>query len=51
MEHIEIADEALPILKSSMELKEKLLTAKADNYLKRLKDFEKRHKMKSATFF
>jgi len=51
MEHIEISEEALPILKSGIALKEKLLAVKADNYLKRLKNFEKRHKMKSATFF
>jgi len=47
MEQIEITDEALPILKSGIALKEKLLTVKAENYFKRLKNFEKKHKMKS----
>ena len=51
MEQIEITDEALPILKSGMALKEKLLTIKAESYLKRLKSYEKRHKMKSPEFF
>ena len=51
MEQIEITDEALPILKSGIALKEKLLTVKAENYFKRLKNFEKKHKMKSAEFF
>ncbi len=51
MEQIEITDEALPILKSGMALKEKLLNVKADSYLKRLKNFEKKHKMKSSEFF
>ncbi len=50
MQQIEIKDEALPILKSGIALKEKLLTTKAKSYLKRLKRFEKRHKMKSEAF-
>jgi hypothetical protein len=50
MQQIEIKDEALPILKSGIALKEKLLTTKAESYLKRLKRFEKRHKMKSEAF-
>lgn len=50
MEQIEIKDEALPILKSGIALKEKLLSVKAVNYLKRLKGFERKHKMKSAEF-
>jgi hypothetical protein len=50
MEQIEITDDALPILKSGIALKEKLLTVKAENYLKRLKSFEKKHKMKSEVF-
>ena len=33
MQQIEITDEALPILKSGIALKKKLLTAKADGYL------------------
>jgi len=32
---------ALPILKSGIALKEKLLTVKAENYFMRLKNFEK----------
>lgn len=51
MEQIEITDEALPILKSGIALKEKLLTVKAESYLKRLKSYEKRHKMQSTEFF
>ncbi len=51
MEQIEITEEALPILKSGMALKEKLLTIKAESYLKRLKNYEKKHKMKSSEFF
>ena len=47
MEQIEITDDALPILKSGIALKEKLLTVKAENYIKRLKSFEKKPKMKS----
>ena len=50
MEQIEITCEALPILKSGIALKEKLLSVKAANYLKRLKGFERKHKMKSAEF-
>ena len=50
MEQIEITDEALPILKSGIALKEKLLTVKAESYHKRLKRFEKKHKMKSEAF-
>ena len=41
MQQIEITDEALPILKSGIALKKKLLTAKADGNLNRLKGFEK----------
>lgn len=51
MEQIRITDEALPILKSGIALKDKLLTVRAEGYLKRLKKFEKKHKMKSAEFF
>ncbi len=50
MEQIEITDEALPILKSGLALKEKLLAVKAESYLKRLKTYEKKHKMKSSEF-
>ncbi|MCK4389804.1 MAG: hypothetical protein KAV83_06165 [Desulfobacterales bacterium] len=51
MEQIKITDEALSILKSGIVLKEKLLSVKAEGYLKRLKRFEKKHKMKSTEFF
>ena len=44
MEQIEITDEALPILKSGIALKKKLLTSKANGYLNRLKTFEKKLK-------
>ena len=50
MQQIEITGEALPIVKSSIVLKEKLLSVKAANYLKRLKSFGRKHKMKSAEF-
>ncbi len=50
MQQIEITGEALPIVKSSIVLKEKLLSVKAANYLKRLKGFERKHKMKSVEF-
>lgn len=49
-QQIKITGEALPIVKSSVVLKEKLLSIKAANYLKRLKSFERKHKMKSAEF-
>ena len=50
MQQIEITGEALPIVKSGIVLKEKLLSVKAANYQKRLKRFERKHKMKSAAF-
>jgi hypothetical protein len=50
MQQIEITGEALPIVKSGIVLKEKLLSVKAANYLKRLKGFERKYKMKSAKF-
>jgi hypothetical protein len=50
MQQIQITDEALPILKSGIALKRKLLTAKADGYVKRLESYEKKHKMKSEAF-
>lgn len=51
MQQITITEEALPILKSGIALKERLLNIKAEDYQKRLKAFEKRHKMKSAQFY
>jgi len=51
MGQIEITDEALPLLKSGITLKKKLLNIKAENYRQRLKQFEKRHKMKSSVFY
>jgi len=50
MEQIRIKDEELQILKSGIVFKKKLLSVKAGNYLKRLKAFENKHKMKSETF-
>ena len=50
MQQIEITGEALPIVKSGIVLKEKLLSIKAANYLKRLNGFERKHKMKSEQF-
>lgn len=50
MQQIEITGDALPIVKSGIVLKEKLLSVKAANYQKRLKRFERKHKMKSAAF-
>jgi len=50
MQQIEITGEALPIVKSGIVLKEKLLSVKAANYQKRLKGFERKHRMKSAEF-
>ncbi len=50
MEQIRIKDEALPILKSGILFKKKLLSVKVENYLKRLEVFEKKHKMKSEAF-
>lgn len=52
MEQIQITvtDEALPILKSGIALKEKLLSIKAESYLERLKKFEKKHNMTSEEF-
>ena len=51
MQQIEITVEALPIVKSGIILKEKLLTVKAEKYLKRFKGFERKHKMKSVEFY
>jgi hypothetical protein len=51
MQQIEITGEALPIVKSGIVLKEKLLNIKAANYLKRIKEFEKKHQMKSTDFY
>ena len=50
MEQIRIKDEELPILKSSIIFKKKLLSVKLGNYLERLKVFEKKHKMTSEEF-
>jgi len=50
MQKILLKDEAMPLIKSGMEIKGKILAAKAENYLSRLKSFEKKHKMKSRDF-
>ena len=41
VQQITITEEALPILKSGIALKERLLNIKAEDYQKRLKAFEK----------
>ncbi|GAX62959.1 hypothetical protein SCALIN_C45_0117 [Candidatus Scalindua japonica] len=51
MEQIRVKDEELQILKSGIVLKKKLLSVKERNYLKRLKAFESKHKMKSEAFY
>jgi hypothetical protein len=50
MQKIAINQDALPLLRSSMALKDKILTTKAENYSIRLKKFEKKYKMKSSEF-
>jgi hypothetical protein len=50
MQKITITNEALPLLRSGVALKERILSAKAENYLVRLKKLEKKHKMKSKDF-
>ncbi len=50
MGQIKIKDEALPLLKSGLVFKKKLLSIKVKNYLKRLNAFEKKHEMKSEVF-
>ena len=50
MQKIAINQDALPLLRSSMALKDKILTTKAENYSMRLKKFEKKYKMKSSEF-
>ena len=51
MEQLKITEEALPILRSGIALKKKLLAIKTEDYLRRLRSFEKKHKMKSKDFF
>jgi len=41
----------LPILKSSLDTQQKLLHMKLQNYKKRLKEFEKKHKLPSNRFY
>ncbi len=50
IQQIETTGDVLLIVKSGIILKEKLLSVKAENYQKRLKGFERKHKMKSAAF-
>jgi hypothetical protein len=50
MQKIAVKNEALPLLRAGVALKEKILSTKADNYLRRLKAFEKKHRMKSEQF-
>ena len=51
MQQIEISEEALPILKSSITFQKRLLAVKIENYFQRLQNFEKKYNMKSKTFF
>lgn len=50
MEKINITEESLPILKSGIILKQKILDLKAKDYQKRKKMFEEKHGMKSSKF-
>ena len=50
MEKINVTDDALPILKSGIALKEKILELKAKDYQERKKFFEEKHGMKSSEF-
>jgi hypothetical protein len=50
MQKIAVKNEALPLLKSGVALKEKILSTKVENYLRRLKALEKKHRMKSEKF-
>ena len=45
-----VYNEALPILRSGLLLKGRILNLRAENYLIRIKKFEKKYKMKSDTF-
>jgi len=50
MQKILVNNEALPILRSGLMLKGRILNLKAENYLSRIKKFEKKYKMKSDIF-
>jgi hypothetical protein len=50
MQKILVNNEALPILRSGLLLKGRILNLRAENYLSRIKKFEKKYKMKSDTF-
>lgn len=50
MQKILVNNEALPILRSGLLLKGRILNLRAENYLIRIKKFEKKYKMKSDIF-
>lgn len=50
MKKILVNNEALPILRSGLVLKGRILNLRAENYLSRIKKFEKKYKMKSDIF-
>lgn len=50
MQQIQISEEALPILKAGIGFQKRLLFMKVENYLTRLKDFEKKFSMDSDKF-
>ena len=50
MQKILVNNEALPLLRSGLLLKARILNLRAENYLSRIKKFEKKYKMKSDIF-
>ncbi len=50
MQKILVNNEALPLLRSGLLLKGRILNLKSENYLSRIKKFEKKYKMKSDIF-
>jgi len=50
MQKILVNNDALPILRSGLMLKGRILNLRAENYLSRIKKFEKKYKMKSDIF-
>ncbi len=51
MQQIQISEEALPLLKSSIGFQKKLFNKKIESYLNRLKAFEKKYGMVSSKFY
>jgi len=50
MNQLNVTSDQLPIVESGIILKKKILTIKTKNYLKRIRMFENKHKMRSKTF-